>query len=140
MIKWFRQLKENIYNLITFFPVVWKFRPYDYWFLMELEKTAMLEMRNYYEQSHIVISDVDSARYLRLAVNLLRQIDKVTDYWVYEYKVNQPILYINMKNAPKGSIWEKKANDRMFQYDWYEEKCWRLYWKIREEKTKSWWN
>lgn len=135
----FREIKDGIYNLFIFLPVIWKFRPFDYGFLLNVDKIAMLEMRDYFEKSNIAEGNDDNARYLRLAVNLLRQMDKTSEYYRHELKVGKPILYINTRNAPNGTVWSRN-HDRVFQYDWYEEKCWRLYHRILKEKMREWWD
>lgn len=131
--------KYGISNLFYFFKVIWNYRNFDYGYLLEIEKRAMIRMKKYYETCNITYSDTDTAKDLDLCINILNEMEKCTDYWYAEEREgHKPIKKINMKNSPYHD--KELANKRVFQYDWYEHKCWKLYNLIRAYKMQTWWN
>ncbi len=42
----FRSIKYGIKNLITWFPIIWKDRDWDHWYLYKILRFKLIQMEN----------------------------------------------------------------------------------------------
>lgn len=136
--------KKGIRNLFYFFNVIWNYRDFDYGYMLDIEMKVLESMRKYFKSSNIAEGDDETARDLELCLNILKEREKCNEYWYAEEKEgHEPIKKINMSKSPmfyKNMIELHGEHKRLFEYDWYEYKCWCLYNKIRTNRMLTWWN
>jgi len=85
----FRNLKKGIWNVISWFPIVWNDRDWDYCFLYELLKFKLERMeRCLREHGHSIDSEKDANSIQECIVILKRLIkdDYVAEDWVQMHK------------------------------------------------------
>jgi hypothetical protein len=80
----FRNLKKGIWNLISWFSIIWHDRDWDYYFLYELLKFKLERMENYLRKhGHSLDSEKDADSIQECVVILKRLIneDYVAEDW-----------------------------------------------------------
>ena len=118
-------------------------KPYDWAFLLELEKAKLKEMLNYFENDIISKSYFDhehDIRYIRLCIKLI-------DIICTGGGEDDDCIKTNCKNArrfiePKTIISGDKLIDFCKKYPHHlrTAKATQLYYEIRKRYTTDWWN
>lgn len=127
-----------------------QFQPWDYGFLLDIEKQALIKMRDYFETSDIAVGDDLVYRDLKLAIKLLEiATDEVS---ALQYK-NQDwsnlrnyvrstesylTVYVNPKNYQR--FIEVKPESDFLLNVLRVKKAWYLYNKLRYYRMEEWWN
>lgn len=114
------------------------FKPYDYAFLLEIEKEALIKMANYFETSNIAVGDEIVYRDLKLAIKLLDII--LENDSAYNYSDKSMRKYVNIKNVKRFFSVSGDFESAIMKDVLRCEKAWYLYSKLREYKTRTWWN
>lgn len=122
-----------------------KFRPYDYGFVLSLEKQALIRMYEYFKVSRIAEGNEVTEKDLKLALKLLDIVLDIDSAYHCDLRPESEGFvdkYINIKNWKR--FWPKAANldlnEPIFQDCLRKEKAWYLYSKLRFERMRTWWD
>ena len=154
----FRSLKRAC----KYFKIMWSNHPYDYGYLLELEREKLKDMYKYFSTSDIIEDEWVLARDCKLAIALLDIIlgdDSSYDvYFAEGAKIGEGRYvirkYVNDYNidrflhpdiCKKYRIESTKKNKNnnlpiIFRDELRVEKAWNLYCKLREYNLRSWWD
>lgn len=172
----FYKLKHAYYNTKDWFrnccnrqhfKTVWKTlfaRPWDYSETYEVLKYRLIETREYFKKTNIIVED-DAKRIVKeidLALSLYDIIsgEKSAGHWEYEWDddfkpfdanetTNKPLnrlkytpeKYVNLRNSYRFT-----NNDVMSAYyqkcpnELYEDKARKLFWRVMEQYSQNWWD
>lgn len=118
-----------------------KFRPWDYGFILDIEKEALIRLKE--GMKNHVGSERDAER-IQLAVNLLAIISE--DNTQYDYIKDKMLVHVNKKNFKRFfiekeyPISESFYNSEIFKCHLRQEKAWYLYHKLRYYHMQEWWD
>ena len=154
----FRSLKRAC----KYFKIMWSNHPYDYGYLLELEREKLKDMYEYFSNANIIENEWILARDCKLAIALLDIIlgdDSSYDvYFAEGAKIGEGRYvirkYVNDSNinrfldryvCKKYRIESSKKNkDNKFPIivrdELRVEKAWNLYCKLREYNLRNWWD
>ena len=154
----FRSLKRAC----KYFKIMWSNHPYDYGYLLELEREKLKDMYEYFSNANIIENEWIRARDCKLAIALLDIIlgdDSSYDvYFAEGTKIGEGRYvirkYVNDSNinrfldryvCKKYRIESSKKNkDNKFPIivrdELRVEKAWNLYCKLREYNLRNWWD
>lgn len=122
-----------------------KFCPFDYGFVLSLEKQALIRMYEYFKVSRIAEGNEIVEKDLKLALKLLDIVLEIDSAYHCDFKSESEGFidrHINIKN------W-KRFCPKTVNYDWdapilkdylRREKAWYLYNKLRFECMRTWWD
>ena len=120
-----------------------RFYPFDYGFVLSLEKQALIKMYEYFKVSRIAEGNEVIEKNLKLALGLLDIVLEIDSAYNYDSRSRGFVdRYINIKNWKR--FYPKDVN-----YDWdspifkdylRREKAWYLYNKLRFECMRNWWD
>ena len=137
-----------------------KFKPWDFGYMLEIEKQMLRQMQEYHSFSNITIDNPEIARQLKWAIKLLNIADETDSTWKSSgplFKDNNGVVgrnpkykcwlttYINTKN------WRRFINfsDKSYKSDWdnihlqdhlRRMKAWYLYNRLRYLHGFWWWD
>ena len=131
-----------------------KTQPYDYSYLLMLEKVKLNEMYHYFKNSDISYEDPRIAKDIKLAISLLDIIDQTKDTFEFKSTYNTEgdnltvggttykcLVNVNMRNLKR--FIPTNGDDTLYKA-WpdilYTEKAKRLYYKLLQERLDTWWN
>ena len=156
--KFFRSLKRSC----KYFKFMWSNRPWDYSYLLRLEREKLKDMYKYFSTADIIEDEWVLARDCKLAIALLDIIlgdDSSYDvYFAEGAKIGEGRYvirkYVNDYNidrflhpdiCKKYRIESTKKNKNnnlpiIFRDELRVEKAWNLYCKLREYNLRSWWD
>ena len=117
-----------------------KFEPWDYGFILDIERAALKKMGDYIKNKGIHEDNIRDAERINLTLRLL-DISMGKDFdWG---KIDQGIIYVNTKNKyryfRKDKLSEKCFNN-ISKATLREEKAWYLYCKMREYWFRTFWD
>lgn len=116
-----------------------KFYPFDYGFVLSLEKQALIRMYEYFKVSRIAEGNEVIEKNLKLALRLLDIVLEIDSSYNSEGFVDR---HINIKNWKR--FWPKAADldlSKPILQDYLRrEKAWYLYNKLRFECMRNWWD
>lgn len=116
-----------------------KFHPFDYGFVLSLEKQALIRMYEYFKVSRIAEGNEVIEKNLKLALRLLDIVLEIDSSYNSEGFVDR---HINIKNWKR--FWSKAADldlSKPILQDYLRrEKAWYLYNKLRFERMRNWWD
>lgn len=133
-----------------------KFQPWDWSFMIALEKQMLKQMQEYHETSQIIVDNPKIARQIKWALKLLDIADGTDSAWCYSgslYIDNNGCIgrnpdyktwintYVNTKNYKR--FWNiKNPNfDNSHNQDYLrQQKAWYIYNKIRFYYLQTWWD
>ena len=114
-----------------------KFYPFDYGFVLSLEKQALIRMYEYFKVSRIAEGNEVVEKNLKLALKLLDIVLEIDSSYNSERFVDR---HINIKNCKR--FWPKAADldlsKPILQDHLRIEKAWYLYNKLRFERMRTW--
>ena len=114
-----------------------RFQPFDYGFVLSLEKEAISSMYEYFKTNKIAVGDERTEKQLRLALQLL-------DVILEEDFPQSLAVYVNTKNiarfVPEHANIDCENRGLVIRDNLRLEKAWRLYCRLREDFMRSWWN
>ena len=123
------------------------FKPYDYYFMLRIERQMLKQMQEYHEQSKICEENPIIARQIKWAIRLLDIMEDWIVEGVTQYFDNN---IMKTKGEPKLTVYVNKRNSHRFvNYDinsiyvhasLRETKAWYLYNKIRFYHLRNWWD
>lgn len=156
--KFFRSLKRSC----KYFKIMWSNHPWDYSYLLRLEREKLKDMYEYFSHADITVNEWIHARDCKLAIALLDIIlEDDSSFDIYlpigmkPSKSKYVILkYVNDYNidrfldrdiCKKYRIESSKKNsDNSFPIITRDElriaKAWNLYCKLREYRLMTWWD
>lgn len=120
-----------------------KFQPFDYGYLLNLEKEALSRMYEYFKVSRIAVGNEIVERDIKLALKLLDiilEIDTAIAY--YEDDTQYMIKYVNIRNSHR---FHNKSDSINYTIPYLKnylriEKAWYLYHKLRYNRMKTWYD
>lgn len=122
-----------------------KFYPFDYGFVLSLEKQALIQMYEYFKVSRIVVGNEIVEKNLKLALGLLDIVLEIDSAYNCDFKSESGGFvdrHINTKNwkrfCPKDTSLD--WNTPILKDYLRREKAWYLYNKLRFERMRSWWD
>lgn len=117
-----------------------RFRPYDYGFILEIEKKCLEELRDYLGKEGIAVGNDRDAERINTAIKCLG----IFDYPDFDLKGNKiiPRHYINIGNYDRfiPVVNEDIIQTGAFKVSLREQKAWHLYCMIREYFMQQWWD
>ena len=168
----FYKLKHAYYNTkdwfrnccnIQHFKTAWKTllaRPWDYSETYEVLKYRLIETREYFKRTDIIVKESADriVKEIDLALSLYDIIsgEKSAGHWEYEWKIDDvydpdkgslyrlkytPERYVNLRNADRFS-----SNEVIRKYyqkcpnELYEDKARKLFWRVMEQYSQNWWD
>jgi len=151
----------GVRNIISYLPVIYKDRDWDYGFMLELERKKLQRMIKWYEKNDYGVSENGKRRcnQMRIALNCLN-IFLDSDWWTINKPDNMPIsewlerpcpdndfiikVYVNLNTWKRFIPWlsEESIKNRpnMWKIELREAKAWSLYHRIREQYMRDWWD
>lgn len=118
-----------------------KFYPFDYSFVLSLEKQALIRMYEYFKVSRIAEGNEVVEKDLKLALKLLDIVLEIDS--VYNSRAEGFIYrHINIKNWKRFCPKAVRINlDSLIFKDYLRrEKAWYLYNKLRFERMRTWYD
>lgn len=120
-----------------------KFYPFDYGFVLSLEKQALIRMYEYFKVSRITEGNEVVEKNLKLALKLLDIVLEIDSAYNYDSRSEGFVdRYINTKNwkrfCPKDTSLD--WNTPILKDYLRREKAWYLYNKLRFEHMRTWWD
>lgn len=133
---------SKIKNIIK---AVNNFQPFDYGYLLEIEKQALINMREYFKISDIAVGNDINSEKIGLAIKLLDIIlekDMSVNINFLGDKVSiSSIKYVNIKNAKRFIVEWKPEFDTDTVRDYLrQQKALYLYHKLRYYYINQWWD
>lgn len=117
-----------------------KFEPWDYGFILDMERAALEKMRDYIRDKGVHVDNIRDSERINLTLRLLDiSMDKYLDW----EKIDQGIIYVNTKNKYRYFRKDKlseKCFDNISKSTLREEKAWYLYCKMREYWFRTFWD
>lgn len=122
----------------------YKFKPWDYGFMLDLERACYEQMIPYYEKYGHLVNHEEVARDLKLAIKL---IDIITeDDVAYDMAESSEVdkwqfyltKYINTKNSSRFGL--SKLDQPVLVNGLRVKKALYLYHKLRYYKLRTWWD
>lgn len=116
------------------------FKPFDYGFVLELERQGLKQIADYLAKSQIAEGSEDWAKEIRLALKLLDIADgRDSAYSYWSSCVDNMTVYVNTKNGNRF-LPNQDYSKNIIKNVLREEKAWFLYHKIRCERMRKWWD
>lgn len=117
-----------------------KFQPWDYGFILDMERAALEKMRDYIRDKGIHMDNIRDSERINLTLSLLNISTGCNSDWL---KVEKGTIYVNTKN--KYRYFRKdKLSEKCFNFiskaSLREEKAWYLYCKMREYWFRTFWD
>ena len=81
----FRSIKYGIQNLITWFPIIWKDRDWDHWYLYTILKFKLSNMEKLHRKYGHCVNSEKMADQIKVCVNLLDRLIK-DEYYEMTFK------------------------------------------------------
>lgn len=131
-----------------------KFQSYDFGFLLNIEKQALRQMKEYHEHSQICLDNPKIARQIGWCLKLLDIIDHTNSSLIFSIKkyddsiISLDKAYICKSNTKintrnwrrffqnNNTDWEKPVNKDCLRM----QKAWYLYNRIRYYYMQDWWD
>ena len=117
-----------------------KFEPWDYEFILDMERAALEKMRDYIRDKGIHVNNIRDSERINLIIRLLDIFTARNSDWL---KVKKGIIYVNTKNKYRYFRKDKlseKYFDLISEISLREEKAWYLYCKMREYWFRTFWD
>ena len=117
-----------------------KFEPWDYKFILDMERAALEKMRDYIRDKSIHVDNIRDSERINLIIRLLDIFTARNSDWL---KVKKGIIYVNTKNKYRYFRKDKlseKCFDFISEISLREEKAWYLYCKMREYWFRTFWD
>lgn len=138
IIDWFRNCC-NKYHFKTVW-VAFKAQPYDWTYLLKLERSKIKEIRNYCAISDVVGHD-NNIKWMNTCIKLLDIIiDDEGQDSIRKMNYNNIDRFIR-KPIKEGVLWEDVVDYyKKYPDDYRFVKAWNLYFEIRKNYTGNWWD
>lgn len=120
-----------------------RFKPFDFDYLLAIEKQALVLMYEYFENSNIAECDERTAKDLKLALKLLDIVrERDSAYHLGSTYKDEGWIdrHINIKNWKRFVKQEVDWDRPIFKDHLRTEKAWYLYNKLKYERLRGWWN
>ena len=119
-----------------------EFRPFDYGFLLSIEKQALIQMANYFETSEIAYGNDAVFKDLKLALKLLDIVIEEDSAWHSNGGPGWVDRYINTNNWKRflPSVDNLELNKPIIQDHLRREKAWYIYNKLKYYRMRAWWD
>lgn len=116
-----RQFFRNIHNLIRWFPIIWKDRDWDHYYIFEILKHKLIFMSQNIRKNGFHESAEYDANRMMLCVNLIEKIQNE------EYLM----VLLNDNNLTKEKVVSAENKQNKAKY---------LLFKILEQNIEQWWD
>lgn len=117
-----------------------KFQPWDYGFLLDIEREALINMRNYIRDYGCHINHLRDAQRIDIIIKMMDIIKNPSDIWNFPDE-DSVFKYVNIKNAKR--FWEYSClnpKSASFKCELRERKAWHIYHKMREYWLQTFWD
>lgn len=117
-------------------------QPWDWTYMLQLEKAKLETMLSYFNQSHIIADEEIVIRDIKLAISL---IDIIIDEGMSNTTFENGKLHdnnkVNLRNANRFVSYKFLSADFLCVKGLVRtEKAWHLYHKLRLYKMRNWWD
>ena len=123
------------------------FQPWDFAYLLDLEKQALIQMQKYHETSNLIEDNPIIAKQIKLAISLLNIADGTDSAWKHsgshvEHNFTDWVdRHVNIRNSKRFVRYNFTAFDTpIFLDDFRRVKAWHLYNKLRSQLMFTWWD
>lgn len=137
LLKLFKKRKDAVINSAL------RFEPFDFGFLLEMERQSLIQMRDYFKVSNISEDDYKVYTQIRLAVQLLNIVLEEDSAYHYNNGESFVDIYINPRNSYRfmnAVSSDVIKNNPVLLDDLRIQKAWFLYNKLRFYSMQGWWN
>ena len=128
-----------------------KFQPWDWGYMIAIEKQMLKQMQEYHEQSNITVDNPEIARQIKWALRLLDIADETKSAWrcsgslfkndgSYKSWINTYVNTRNWKRFLKNITNLDTLNKPHTQDHLRQRKAWYIYNKIRYYYLMWWWD
>lgn len=148
-------LYRNFKKIISWIPIIWKDRDYDYEYLFDIERKKLSQMLTYFQTSPLVHKR-EICRDIQICINLLdivckkadeylempKDVKQTNDFAIFNHRVNWRNAYRFLNNSQE-EIEKQMSNPNLLAHilnDIYTQKALHLYYKILFNKVRSWWD
>ena len=128
----------NIKNLITWFPIIWKDRQWDFYYIEKLLLKKVQLIIKYHKNRNFFVGVENEIKWMEKCEMLLFKLQNNTywkDEWDNKYPSNNGLSAMHIKHLNL-----KKKNIEKFYGDYWEIKTKRLFWKIFTWRYEYWWD
>lgn len=136
LLKLFKKRNDTVINSVL------RFEPFDFGFLLEIERQSLIQMRDYFKVSNISEDDYKVYTQIRLAVQLLNIVLEEDSAYHYNNGESFVDIYINPRNSyrfMKSVSSNVIKNNPILLDDLRIQKAWFLYNKLRFYSMQGWW-
>lgn len=148
-------LIQNIKRVVSWIPILWKDRDYDYEHLFDIERKKLNQMLTYFQTSPLVCKQ-EICRDIQICINLLDIVCKKADEYLeipnngklrdsfatFNHRVNWRNAYRFLNNSQE-EIEKQMSNPNLLAHilsDIYVQKALHLYYKMLFNRVQSWWD
>lgn len=120
-----------------------EFCPFDYGFILSLEKQALSRMYEYFKVSRIAEGNEVIEKELKLALKLLDIVLEIDSAYHFDFRSRSDGFvdrHINTKNWKRFCSKDLNWDLPIFKNCLRIEKSWYLYNKLRFERMRTWWD
>lgn len=110
------EIKYGISNLITWFPIIWKDRNFDHYFILELLKHKLKFQSHYFLKTNRFENSSMYSKQMKVCSNLIEKIN--SDYYGMEYSdyYESEMEFIPIEGSDNFSIEFKYIKDNLEDY------------------------
>lgn len=118
-----------------------KFEPWDFGFMLDVEKEMLILMQKYHKKSNITYSNPIIAKQINRAIKLLNIVDGTDSAFCIDENNNAYLSkYINFKNSQRFYNYNVQSKNPAILDDLRIRKAWYLYCWIRYNYLLTWWD
>lgn len=135
-----REFFRSIKNLIVWFPVIWKDRQWDSWYIEELLLKKITLMRDSTQKRQFYIGWENEVKWMNYCIYLLTMLTK-SKYWEDEFDGKIPSNNgLSSRSIKILGFYQSSLPSMGYYGDYWEEKARRLFWKIFIWRYEHWWD
>jgi len=108
-----RDIAQGFRNLWKWFPIIWKDRNWDDYFIFEVLKFKLKNTADYFEETQRFVGWEDEVKYIRICEKLIKRIQD--DYYQMEY-LDDKYLIEKMKIEEDGRLKFDTIKDNLEEY------------------------
>lgn len=154
----YRQFKEQLGTLWSYCKLFGKLYDFDYSSVLLVEQNQLRRIRKHIAKYQffvgweVIVQRMDTAiKLLDIAldrVDIIELVDRDTRLTNSKGEFISPkwklLKYVNTRNASRFlndiQVEQVEKGNEVFIADLYEEKAWKLYYKLREQYTRNFWD
>jgi hypothetical protein len=144
-----RELYRSFKNLVVWFPIIWKDRQWDRWYIEVILLKKISLMRKYHEERQFFVGWENEVKWMKTCERLLEYLTK-DKYWddKYDNKIPSKNSFVKMHQDRvsmdyinwKYESYNNPEKENVCYADLWEMKARSLFWKIFTYRYESWWD